>query len=104
MEKQITNGVLVISNEEKYDIGNAETVTGELTKEIENNTEIKALQFDFANTSFVSTAGLRMLSAINKTCIENGLNFSIVNVKDEIYEVMELTGYTSAFNVEKVNI
>lgn len=101
MNKQFTNGVLVISDEEKYDISNAETLTAELTKEIEENTEIKALQFDFTNTNYVSTAGLRMFSTINKTCIENGLTFSIIHVKDEIYEIMELTGYTSAFNVQK---
>ena len=53
-----------------------------------------------ASLEYISSSGLRILLGILKHCKANGSGVVLKNVKDEINEVLKLTGFVSLFNFE----
>jgi anti-sigma B factor antagonist len=54
---------------------------------------------DMENVSYVSSAGLRVLIDIQKTCKKSGDGEAIlVSVPDRVFETLELAGFTPLFN------
>ncbi len=67
-------------------------VTGELTG-------VEVLTFDFSKLEYVSSAGLRVLLAAQKTMNKQG-KMSIKNVNSDINEVFEITGFSDILTIE----
>lgn len=81
----------------RLDTTTAPTLESDLTNEI---SKAKTLEFDFSELDYVSSAGLRVLLACQKQMNKQG-SMSIINVKDEIYEVFNMTGFLDILNVKK---
>lgn len=83
-------------------VGRLDTTTApSLEEQISNDlANVKTLIFNFENLDYVSSAGLRVLLACQKTMNKQG-TMSIIHVKDEIYEVFEMTGFLDILKVEK---
>lgn len=60
---------------------------------------INALTFDFAKLEYISSAGLRVLLATQKTMNKQG-SMVIKNVNSDINEVFEITGFIDILTVE----
>ena len=88
------------------------TVTVELTgridsgnsAEFEKNTLEKLSQsgassvvMDAEKLEYISSAGLRVLLRVKKQYDD----FKIINVNSEVYEILEMTGFTEMMTVEK---
>lgn len=56
--------------------------------------------FDLQNIVYVSSAGLRMFSAINNVLQESGVEYRLKNLTKDILKMFQLTGYSSMFKVE----
>lgn len=56
--------------------------------------------FDLKNVIYVSSAGLRMFSAINNAVSDAGIDYKLINLKKNILSMFQLTGYSSMFKVE----
>ena len=84
----------------KIDARNYEEIQNEII-EILKNRDINNFVFDLDNVSYVSSAGLRMFSAVNKVASENCIDYKLINLVSEIYRMFELTGYASAFKIEE---
>lgn len=57
----------------------------------------KKIIFDCVNLNYISSAGLRVLLRLRKTHDE----LRVINVKPDVYEVFEMTGFTKIMTVEK---
>lgn len=68
----------------------------EAVKELDG---IETLLFDFANLEYVSSAGLRVLLAAQKTMNRQG-KMSIRHVSDDIKEVFDITGFSDILTIE----
>ena len=66
----------------------------------EDLAKYKTLTFDFAELEYVSSAGLRVLLATQKTMASHG-KMIIKNVNDSIMEVFEITGFSDILTIEK---
>ena len=56
--------------------------------------------FDMAQVDFVSSAGLRVMIAIQKTCKKwNRGELVLVNVPERIYETLDLAGFVPLFQI-----
>jgi anti-anti-sigma factor len=55
--------------------------------------------FDLADVGFVSSAGLRVLLLTKKTADRQNGKLAIINVKDSIREVLDMTGFLKILNV-----
>ena len=81
--------------------GRLDTITApELEAAVKEDVDnINELVFDFADLSYVSSAGLRVLLSAQKTM--NGKGGMIVrNVSDEIQEIFDVTGFSDILTIE----
>ncbi|MBR1563052.1 MAG: STAS domain-containing protein [Ruminococcus sp.] len=62
--------------------------------------EIKALDLDFKKVSYISSAGLRMITALQQQYDEKGGSLKIIGARDEIIEIFEVTGFNEFLNIE----
>ena len=71
----------------------------EFEKEIEDIEGVKKLIFDFASLDYISSAGLRVLLSAQKVMTKQG-GMIIRNVKPEIMEIFEVTGFSDTLTIE----
>ena len=81
--------------------GRLDTITAPaLDKTInENLGAIKCLILDFKNLEYISSAGLRVLLSAQKKLQQKG-TMKIKNVREEVMEVFEITGFVDILTVE----
>ena len=79
----------------RIDSQNAAAIEAQLTSKLPENGMPVVL--DAASLDYISSAGLRVLLRIRKTHPD----LRIINVKPEIYEVFDMTGFTEMMTVEK---
>ncbi len=81
-------------------VGRLDTSTApELEKELSSLAGIKELTLDFTGLEYVSSAGLRVLLASQKTMNAQG-KMVIKNVNETIMEVFEITGFADILTIE----
>ncbi len=96
ISKKITDGVLTILASGRIDSANADSTEKSITENLEGY-DSKALIIDMENLDFVSSAGLRVILRLKK----NYPDLKIINVKSDVYEVFDMTGFTEMINIEK---
>ena len=81
--------------------GRVDTITAPaLEKTInENFGEVKNFILDFKNIEYISSAGLRVLLGAQKKMSQIG-SMKIKNVREEVMEVFEMTGFADILNIE----
>ncbi len=79
----------------RIDGNNAADVEKDLMKKLEGRTG--EIVFDAGNLEYISSAGLRVILRLMKTYEK----ISITDVRPEVYEVLETTGFTSIIDVRK---
>ena len=72
------------------------TTAPELEKELDF-TGITSVEFDLADLEYVSSAGLRVILMVQKNMKGN---FVLKNVKPEIMEIFEITGFADILTIE----
>lgn len=61
---------------------------------------VSALVFDFDGLDYISSAGLRVLLSAQKVMNKQG-SMTIKNVKPEIMEIFEVTGFIDILTIEE---
>ena len=82
--------------------GRLDTVTSpQLEAELRSSVNgITELVFDFSNLDYISSAGLRVLLTAQKVMNKQG-EMKIKNVKPEIMDIFEVTGFIDILNIEE---
>ncbi len=80
----------------RIDSGNAAQVEKELLALLAGGADSRA-ELDAAGLDYISSAGLRVLLRVRRSCPE----VRITNVRPEVYEILEMTGFTEIMTVEK---
>lgn len=73
----------------------------ELGAALENLGDINSLVLDFQKLEYISSSGLRQVIAAFKKAKDSDIDFSIVNVGDEVMSVMSLTGLDKKLGLDK---
>jgi len=81
--------------------GRLDTTTAPQLDEVVKNDlgGITSLVFDLNNLEYISSAGLRVLLAAQKVMNKQG-SMVVRNVKDDIMEVFDITGFADILTVE----
>ncbi|MBR4256889.1 MAG: STAS domain-containing protein [Clostridia bacterium] len=87
---------LTIALEGRLDTTTAPQLETELRSSVANVTE---LVFDIDKLDYVSSAGLRVLLSAQKVMNRQG-EMKIKNVKPEIMEIFDVTGFVDILNIE----
>lgn len=88
---------LNVALEGRLDTVTAPQLEGELRTAVNGVTE---LVFDLGALDYVSSAGLRVLLSAQKVMNRQG-SMIIRNVKPEIMEIFEVTGFVDILNIEE---
>lgn len=96
IEKKVNGSELSVALTGRLDTTTAPELESALKESMEG---IKALILDFAGLEYLSSAGLRVLLAAQKTMNKQG-SMVIRNVNDTIQEVFEITGFADILTVE----
>ena len=90
------NEKLTIRLEGRIDSGNAADVEGEIN-DVTKEKEPSAIVLDAEGLDYISSAGLRIILRLRK----RHPDLRIINVKSDVYEVLEMTGFTEMMTIEK---
>lgn len=84
----------------KIDAANYEEIQEKVLNLLNTDEEIESLTFDVNEVSYVSSAGLRLFSAINTVCKKNQISYKLSGLREDIMKMFQLTGYASIFKIE----
>ena len=96
MEYKLEKDVLTIYIEGELNSVNSESVGEEIDKIINDKT-FKSLVLDFDKVSYISSAGLRIILKLKQRYDD----FSVINASLEVYDVFQMTGFTSMMSIKK---
>ncbi len=96
MEHKLANGILSIALEGELNSQNAAEKEGEINQVLEKNA-FSSLILDLAKLTYISSAGLRVVLKLRQSAKE----FKIINASLEVYEIFEMTGFTSMMEIKK---
>ena len=96
MEYKLENKTLTIKLATRIDGNNSEQVADEII-EIMKNGEYNLITLDACNLEYISSAGLRVILKIKKMFD----NMKVINVKREVYDIFEMTGFTQMLEIIK---
>jgi len=96
INKNLEGSKLVIGLVGRLDTTTAPELEAELKASLGG---VEELVLDLVNLDYISSAGLRVLLAAQKTMNAQG-NMKITNVKPEIMEVFEITGFSDILTIE----
>lgn len=83
---------------ERIDAANYEQIQAEVEGLLEEGVE--TFTFDVNDVTYVSSAGLRMFSSVNKVCKSKGIEYKLSGLREDIMKMFRLTGYASVFKIE----
>ena len=90
------NDKITIELEGRIDSGNSYAIESEINDAMKEKAP-SAVVLDAEKLEYISSAGLRIILRLKK----NHPDLSIVNVKSEVYEIFEMTGFTEMMSVGK---
>ena len=88
---------LTVALEGRLDTVTSPHLEGELRTAVNGVTE---LIFDLTGLEYISSAGLRVLLSAQKVMNRQG-KMTIRNIKPEIMEIFEVTGFVDILNIER---
>ncbi|MBQ7654193.1 MAG: STAS domain-containing protein [Clostridia bacterium] len=93
------NGVLTVCVN-----GRVDTVTApELEKTVFENLEgVSQLCLDLKEMPYTSSAGLRVFLMTQKQMTKQGGTMKVLNVCEDVYEVLEMTGFSDIMDIERI--
>ena len=96
MEFKLENRILTVFLKGRIDSVNAEQIETELTG-IRAANPAKAVILDLEGLDYISSAGLRVILRLKQAVSRT----SLVNVRHDIYEILDMTGFTEMMEIEK---
>ncbi|MBQ3301539.1 MAG: STAS domain-containing protein [Eggerthellaceae bacterium] len=63
--------------------------------------DVSDIDIDLANVDYIASAGLRVLVATEKLAVKRGGRMCLVHPVDEVVEVLEMTGLSEVFAIER---
>ena len=79
--------------------GRVDTVTAPELEAALKFGDATCVVIDLANVPYMSSAGLRLLLAANKTMVGRGGELQIANLQEDVREVFDITGFSDILNL-----
>lgn len=95
--KQNINGVMTVSLSGRLDAASSMEAEEELGKVIDEN---KKLILNLSGLEYISSAGLRVLLVSAKRIRREGGKMCLCELKENVLEVFEISGFSAIFDLE----
>ena len=96
MQKTLSGAALTVTLERRLDTTTAPKLAEELRGSVDG---VSRLVFDLAKLEYISSAGLRVLLAMQKLMNRQGAML-LRNVNEAVMEVFEVTGFSDILRIE----
>ena len=96
VDHQVSGDLLTIFLKGHIDSANAPEVEDRIT-EIRGSVPHQSVVMDLQDLQYISSAGLRIILRLRKRLPD----LKLINVSQDIYEILEMTGFTEMIEVEK---
>ena len=96
IKKTLNGNELLVAVEGRLDTTTAPQLEENVRSRIDG---MKSLVFDFEKLEYISSAGLRVLLAMQKIMNKQG-SMTIRNVNETVMEVFEVTGFVDILTIE----
>ena len=63
-------------------------------------TDCNKLIFDVNDVTYVSSAGMRMFATVSQAARSSGKQYELVQMREDILKIFQMTGYASAFAIK----
>lgn len=97
LEISTINGTTTITLARRFDSDSAPEVETKLKKVIEQHPE--SVLFDFSNTGYIASAGLRVLLSSTRTLMKAGSKVALSSLSPQVRQVFEIAGFTKIFTI-----
>lgn len=97
IDEEKIGGALVLTHHGHLDAQSAPSFQEEIVRRIEGGD--MAIVLDLSDTDYLSSAGLRALLVIAKTIKEKGGNVAACNAREQVAEVIKISGFKSIINI-----
>ena len=98
VKKEKSDGVLTVSVEGSIDVKTAPELKEALNGELE---DVTLVIFDLTDTTYTSSAGLRVLLSAYQSMIKKGGRMKLTHMNDTFYHVLKSAGYTQFLEIER---
>ena len=95
--KEISGEVLTVKIAGDLNVKTSPRLEEELTKSLDG---VKELILDFTAVEYISSAGLRVLLAMEKTMRAKGGKMKLRHVNPAVKEIIRLAGFLQVMNIE----
>ncbi|MBQ6475386.1 MAG: anti-sigma factor antagonist [Clostridia bacterium] len=92
----LTNGAVTVDLKGRIDSRNAADAEAHIQSVLDGKTGVPVV-LDMEELEYISSAGLRVLLRLKKT----NPDLRIINVNSDVYEILDMTGFTQMMKVEK---
>ena len=96
MEFKLENEIMTVFLPKEINSTNAEEIGAQIDESLEGK-KFNSIILDFSNCSYISSAGLRIVLRLKQAYNE----VSIINTSLEVYDIFQMTGFTSIMDVKK---
>ena len=96
IQKALSGAALMVALEGRLDTTTAPKLEEELRGSVDG---VSRLVFDLAKLEYISSAGLRVLLAMQKLMNQQG-EMVLQNVNEAVMEVFEVTGFSDILRIE----
>lgn len=77
-----------------------ETIS-EFEKNVDELSDVgEGITIDLAGIHYISSSGLRLLLKLSKMTHAFRKEYKIINVRDEVYDIFDVTGFTDILDIE----
>ena len=97
INKETVGDSLIVHITGDLNVKTSPILEDELAKSISG---VKELIFDFANVEYISSAGLRVLLAMEKTMRRQSGKMTLRNVNAAVEEIIRLAGFLQVMHIE----
>lgn len=95
--KESNGSSLVVAVAGRLNTATAPQLEAELSSSIDG---VEDLVLDLTDLDYISSAGLRVVLSVQKAMNRSGGSLVVRNVKPEIYDVFEMTGFVDFLTIE----
>ena len=100
MKLESSDNMIRISLDERLDSDNAPECEKKITGYLNEHENIKGARIDAKDLRYISSAGIRILLMIKKRIND----MQIINVSDDVYDIISITGMEDVFGLKKAEI
>ena len=97
ISKELTGEIFTVKLVGELNVKTSPTLESEIKNSLDG---VKELHLDFSEVKYISSAGLRVLLAMEKAMRRQGGKMTLLHVNSDVKEIIKLAGFLQVMHIE----